>query len=30
MFIIRYDLRVPPGVKLSHAEQYGHAIEMAK
>jgi alkanesulfonate monooxygenase SsuD/methylene tetrahydromethanopterin reductase-like flavin-dependent oxidoreductase (luciferase family) len=30
MFIIRYDLRVPPGVELSHREQYRHALEMAK
>jgi alkanesulfonate monooxygenase SsuD/methylene tetrahydromethanopterin reductase-like flavin-dependent oxidoreductase (luciferase family) len=30
MFIIRYDLRVPPGVGLSHTEQYRHALEMAK
>ncbi len=30
MFIIRYDLRVPPGAKITHAEQYSHAIEMAK
>src|SRR5262249_47522553 len=30
MFIIRYDLRVPPGVGLSHGEQYRHALEMAK
>jgi alkanesulfonate monooxygenase SsuD/methylene tetrahydromethanopterin reductase-like flavin-dependent oxidoreductase (luciferase family) len=29
MFSIRYDLRIPPGVTLSHAEQYRNAIEMA-
>lgn len=30
MFIIRYDLRIPPGSALTHAEQYTHAIEMAR
>jgi alkanesulfonate monooxygenase SsuD/methylene tetrahydromethanopterin reductase-like flavin-dependent oxidoreductase (luciferase family) len=30
VFIIRYDLRVPPGVELSHGEQYRQALEMAK
>ncbi|MCU1345565.1 MAG: class flavin-dependent oxidoreductase [Acidimicrobiia bacterium] len=30
MFIIRYDLRVPPGVGLSRGEQYREAIAMAK
>jgi alkanesulfonate monooxygenase SsuD/methylene tetrahydromethanopterin reductase-like flavin-dependent oxidoreductase (luciferase family) len=30
MFIIRYDLRVPPGVGLSPGEQYREAIAMAK
>ncbi|MGE0305476.1 MAG: LLM class flavin-dependent oxidoreductase [Acidimicrobiia bacterium] len=30
MFIIRYDLRVPPGVSLTHGEQYKVALEMAK
>src|ERR1700674_645895 len=29
MFSIRYDLRIPPGVALTHAEQYRHAIAMA-
>jgi alkanesulfonate monooxygenase SsuD/methylene tetrahydromethanopterin reductase-like flavin-dependent oxidoreductase (luciferase family) len=29
MFVIRYDLRVPPGVGLSPAEQYRAALEMA-
>jgi alkanesulfonate monooxygenase SsuD/methylene tetrahydromethanopterin reductase-like flavin-dependent oxidoreductase (luciferase family) len=29
MFVIRYDLRVPPGVHLTHADQYRTAIEMA-
>ncbi len=30
MFVIRYDLRIPPGVNLSHADQYRHALQMAK
>jgi len=30
MFVIRYDLRVPPGAALTHAEQYRHALEMAR
>jgi len=30
MFVIRYDLRVPPGGALTHAEQYRHALEMAR
>lgn len=30
MFIIRYDLRIPPGVRLTHAEQYANAIDMAR
>jgi alkanesulfonate monooxygenase SsuD/methylene tetrahydromethanopterin reductase-like flavin-dependent oxidoreductase (luciferase family) len=30
MFIIRYDLRIPPGSVLTHAQQYRHAIDMAR
>jgi alkanesulfonate monooxygenase SsuD/methylene tetrahydromethanopterin reductase-like flavin-dependent oxidoreductase (luciferase family) len=29
-FTIRYDLRIPPGVALTHAEQYHSALEMAR
>jgi alkanesulfonate monooxygenase SsuD/methylene tetrahydromethanopterin reductase-like flavin-dependent oxidoreductase (luciferase family) len=30
MFIIRYDLRVPPGTNRTHAELYQNAVEMAR
>jgi alkanesulfonate monooxygenase SsuD/methylene tetrahydromethanopterin reductase-like flavin-dependent oxidoreductase (luciferase family) len=30
MFVLRFDLRVPPGVPLSPAEQYGQALEMVR
>jgi alkanesulfonate monooxygenase SsuD/methylene tetrahydromethanopterin reductase-like flavin-dependent oxidoreductase (luciferase family) len=30
VFVIRYDLRIPPGGALTHAEQYGAALEMAR
>jgi alkanesulfonate monooxygenase SsuD/methylene tetrahydromethanopterin reductase-like flavin-dependent oxidoreductase (luciferase family) len=30
MFVIRYDLRVPPASEITHATQYAQAIEMAR
>lgn len=30
MFILRFDLRIPPGGALTHAEQYRQAIEMSR
>lgn len=30
VFVIRYDLRIPPGSDLTHVEQYRHAIEMTR
>jgi alkanesulfonate monooxygenase SsuD/methylene tetrahydromethanopterin reductase-like flavin-dependent oxidoreductase (luciferase family) len=30
VFVIRYDLRVPPGVSLSPADQYREALDMVK
>lgn len=30
MFVLRFDLRIPPGAALTHAEQYRHALDMAR